>query len=119
MVGANAMNLAQGVAGPQAQLNVSVGPNHAIVAKPSSVCKRSPMTFLPIVQRELRVAARKRSTPWLRVLAALIAIFIGTGFLAVSTAAGTGTVSLGRGLFGTLTWLGLLTTLAAGLFFTA
>ena len=34
------------------------------------------MTFLPIVARELRVAARKRSTFWLRVIAALVSLVI-------------------------------------------
>ena len=39
------------------------------------------MTFLPIVERELRVAARKRSTFWVRVAAATVALIIGGGFL--------------------------------------
>src|SRR5579859_4256361 len=77
------------------------------------------MTFLPVAERELRVAARKRSTIWLRVLAALLALLIGSGFLAISTATGISTAQFGAGLFGTLTWLALATTLGAGLFFTA
>src|SRR5579859_2775545 len=72
------------------------------------------MTFLPVAERELRVAARKRSTIWLRVLAALLALLIGSGFLAISTATGISTAQ-----FGALTWLALATTLGAGLFFTA
>ena len=39
------------------------------------------MTFLPIVDRELRVAARKRSTFWLRVVAALVAMIIGSALM--------------------------------------
>jgi ABC-type Na+ efflux pump permease subunit len=35
------------------------------------------MTFLPVVERELRVAARRRSTYWWRTAVALIAIFFG------------------------------------------
>ena len=35
------------------------------------------MTFLPIVGRELRVAARRRGTYWLRLLVALLAIVVG------------------------------------------
>src|SRR6266508_5492266 len=36
------------------------------------------MTVLPIVERELRVAARKPGTYWMRVLAALVAIVVFT-----------------------------------------
>jgi hypothetical protein len=77
------------------------------------------MSFFPIVERELRVATRKRSTAWLRVVAALIALVIGSGFLTLSVVTGMGMVQFGRGLFGTLTWLALATALGAGLFFTA
>jgi hypothetical protein len=77
------------------------------------------MAFLPIVERELRVAARKGSTVWFRVLAALIALVIAAGFLTLSLAFGVGNARFGPGLFGTLTWLALAATLAAGLFFTA
>lgn len=75
--------------------------------------------FLPIAERELRVAARKPSTPWLRAVAALLALFIGAGFLIMTEAIGASPVSLGRGLFATLTWLALAATLTAGLFFTS
>ena len=37
------------------------------------------MTFLPIVARELRVAARRRGTHWTRLLVALLAILTGIG----------------------------------------
>lgn len=78
------------------------------------------MTFLPIVERELRVSARKRSTFWVRIVAALVALVIGSGFLLLTLAGfGFGTVSLGRGLFATLTWLSLAAALSAGLFFTS
>ena len=77
------------------------------------------MTFLPIVERELRVAAKKRGTAWLRVLAAVVALVIAAGFLTMSLAVGMGGVRLGRGLFSTLTWMALVPALAAGLFFTA
>src|ERR1700722_18974648 len=41
------------------------------------------MTFLPIVERELRVAARKRVVYWMRVFIAFVALIIGgTIFLA-------------------------------------
>ncbi len=38
------------------------------------------MTFLPIVSRELRIASRRASTYWVRCLAALLLIIIGTWF---------------------------------------
>jgi hypothetical protein len=85
------------------------------------------MTFLPIVGRELRVAARKRSTFWLRVVAALVAVVFGTGFMVIGWisgsmglgAAGLGPATLGRGLFLVLTWLSLGVALGAGVFFTS
>lgn len=42
------------------------------------------MTFLPIVDRELRVASRKRSTYWSRVVAATVGLGIGGWILLVS-----------------------------------
>ena len=77
------------------------------------------MTFLPIVARELRVAARKRSTFWLRVVAALVAVVIGSGCLMLTKAGLFGTSSLGSVLFGALTWISLVAALSAGLFFTS
>ncbi len=83
------------------------------------------MTFLPIVDRELRVAARKRNTFWLRVVAALIALIIGGGFMMLSLlpfgGAGPfgGRGQMGGPLFAVLTWLSLGTALCAGLFFTS
>src|SRR5215472_11249660 len=77
------------------------------------------MTLLPIVQRELRIAARKRSTVWFRVVVALAALVIGSGFLIMNLAMGAGSARFGSGLFGTLTWMALAATLAAGVFFTA
>lgn len=77
------------------------------------------MSFLPIVERELRVAARKRNTTWFRLAAALAALVIGTGFLLMNAALGANSAGFGKGLFGTLTWLALACCLAAGMFFTA
>src|SRR6184192_702739 len=78
------------------------------------------MTFLPVAERELRVAARKRSTFRVRVIAALVAWIIGSGVLVLSRVGpGFGTPSLGKGLFGVLTWLSLAVALSAGLFFTS
>src|SRR6185503_3253732 len=78
------------------------------------------MTFLPIVGRELRVAARKRSTFWVRVSAAIVALVIGCGFLILAQFRfGFGTACFGMGLFITLTWLCFIAVLSAGLFFTS
>jgi hypothetical protein len=77
------------------------------------------MSFLPIAERELRVAARKRGTPWIRMLSALVALLIGAGFLFMSAAFGAGTARFGPALFATLTWLALAASLSFGLFFTA
>ena len=77
------------------------------------------MNYLPIADRELRVAVRKRSTFWLRVAAALTGLVIGGGCLLLSKVFGANSVSLGGVLFNTLTWLCLVAGLSAGLFFTA
>ena len=75
------------------------------------------MLFLPIVQRELRVAARRQSTFRIRWWTTLVAL----GVSAVSLA----TVSLGRGrnsgasLFSILTCYAFGLCLLAGVFFTA
>ncbi|MBE0540083.1 MAG: ABC transporter permease subunit [Verrucomicrobia bacterium] len=77
------------------------------------------MTFLPIVDRELRVAARKRNTFWVRIIAALVALVIGAGFLTLSHVLEFGTAQMGSALFAVLTWMSLAAALAAGLFFTS
>src|SRR5947208_13468683 len=78
------------------------------------------MTFLPVAERELRVAARKRSTFRVRVIAALVAWIIGSGVLVLSRVGpGFGPSSFGKGLFTVLTWLSLAVALSAGLFFTS
>lgn len=77
------------------------------------------MTFLPIVERELRLAARRRGTFWLRVAAAVIALILAGGFLMIKAASAGGRMPLGGMLFSTLTWLSLAGALSAGLFFTS
>src|SRR5689334_14511195 len=81
------------------------------------------MTFLPIVERELRLASRKRRTFWLRVIAALVAVVIGGGFMALefaqTAAFGGRPMQLGGPLFTLLTWMSLAAALSAGLFFTS
>jgi ABC-type transport system involved in cytochrome c biogenesis permease component len=81
------------------------------------------MTFLPIVDRELRVAARRWSTFWLRMAAALVAILIAGGFLGLilltSRMGGGAPTGLGGYLFQILTWLSFAAAGLAGMFFTA
>jgi hypothetical protein len=78
------------------------------------------VTFLPIVERELRVAARRPMTFWLRIIAALVAFAIASGLftLFVSIPGGVG-AQPGGPLFAVLTWMSLAVCLAAGLFFTS
>ncbi len=73
------------------------------------------MTFLPIVERELRVAARRRLTYWGRALLALAAIIIGV-FVYL---ANSGSLAFAEGCFWTLSWLAAFYCLFAGLGFTA
>lgn len=77
------------------------------------------MTFLPIVERELRVAARKRSTFWLRTAAALVALVIGAACLSLFRVGGLGSSGPGTIVFGAIMWLFVCAALSAGLFFTS
>jgi ABC-type transport system involved in multi-copper enzyme maturation permease subunit len=77
------------------------------------------VTFLPIVERELRVAARKRSTYWLRTVTALIALLIGSACLLLFRFGGVGPSGPGGMVFGAIMWLFVCIALGAGLFFTS
>ncbi len=77
------------------------------------------MPFLPIVDRELRVAARKPNTFWLRTIAGVVGLLIAAACLMLSLAQGVGTVRMGDVLFNVLTWLALGGALSAGLFFSS
>jgi ABC-type transport system involved in multi-copper enzyme maturation permease subunit len=77
------------------------------------------VTFLPIVERELRVVARKRSTFWLRVVAAAIALVIGGLGMVAARTGGFGPLGPGSFLFGALTWPLVCGLFATGLFFTS
>ncbi len=70
------------------------------------------MTFLPIVERELRVAARRRGMYWTRVLAALAAVAIGAWFLLVMARQPSSV--MGESLFGALSTLAFIYALLAG-----
>ena len=77
------------------------------------------MNFLPIAARELRVAARKRSTYRVRVGGAITAVVLGIGCMVLGSLGGGGATTMGRVLFGILSWLCLAAGLSAGLFFTS
>lgn len=70
------------------------------------------MNFLPIVSRELRVAARRRSTYFIRSAAALLLIALGTWmFLMLSRESPR---DLGMGVFGVLAGCAALACLLSG-----
>ena len=77
------------------------------------------MNCLPIASRELRVAARKRGTFWVRVAAALTALVVGGAFFLLAQMRHAGTPTMGSELFALLTWLCLAAGLSTGLFFTS
>jgi hypothetical protein len=70
------------------------------------------MTFLPIVERELRVAARRHSTFWVRLALALAAIAI--GFFLYLAHAQMPPQTLAKEIFGGLGALAMLYSLASG-----
>ena len=75
------------------------------------------MTFLPIVARELRVAARRRAAHWNRVVAALLALVI-CAFVFANFARGS-QAELGLVLFVSLAWLAMIFCALAGARLTA
>lgn len=75
------------------------------------------MTFLPIVARELRVAARRRAAHWNRVVAALLALVVCT--LVFANFAVGGLAELGLALFVSLAWLAMVFCALAGARLTA
>src|SRR5438270_5748048 len=75
------------------------------------------MTFLPVVERELRVASRRRGTYWNRAAAALAAVLVLCGALWIE-----GRVApreLGKHVFDVLSGLFLFSSLVAGVRSTA
>lgn len=78
------------------------------------------MTFLPIVERELRVAARRSATFWLRVIAAVAAVAIAVGLFTIFVSLRALAANQSGGpLFTVLSWMSFLVALSAGLFFTS
>src|SRR6266478_4325553 len=77
------------------------------------------MTFLPVVDRELRVAARRRGTYWTRLLFAVVCAGIAGLVLMFAWAMRGGTSGAGSGLFHFLTLITLGFSAFAGVFLTA
>ena len=77
------------------------------------------MTFLPIVARELRVAARRRGTYWLRLGAALGVIVLGTWFFLVLRSSRESSRTIALALFYIMTGSATLSALLSGLRSTA
>ena len=78
------------------------------------------MIMLPIVDRELRVAARDRATyRWRIVIAVSSVVLCGAIALVSSVNHGAFTTQLGRMIFGALKWGGLIFACFAGVFLTA
>jgi ABC-type Na+ efflux pump permease subunit len=75
------------------------------------------MTFLPIVERELRVAARRRGTWLWRCVAALVVIFLGSWMFFVMQYQQP--AALSKGLFGLLGAMAVLFAAVSGTQFTA
>jgi ABC-type transport system involved in multi-copper enzyme maturation permease subunit len=71
------------------------------------------MTFLPIVERELRQGARRWATFWIRLAAAFFASAVASFVVLIAIAANPG--SVGKAALGPLSWLALLFVLFEGL----
>jgi ABC-2 family transporter protein len=77
------------------------------------------MTFLPIVERELRVGARRRFTYWSRLAAAVFALLILVAMYTLAAASRGAIFSAGQGQFAVLKWLSFIFACSAGVFLTA
>ena len=75
------------------------------------------MTFLPIVARELRVAARRRATYWSRCVAAILTLII--GLIVYLNERGNPSATVGRSLFASISGLAFVYCLAVGVRSTA
>jgi ABC-type transport system involved in cytochrome c biogenesis permease component len=77
------------------------------------------MTFLPIVERELRVASRRRLTYWGRFSAAAFALIIFGGLQTIFSVSRGVPFSVGWYEFQVMKWLCFFIAASAGLFLTA
>src|SRR5882762_112301 len=81
--------------------------------------RRASMTFLPIVDRELRLMARRRSTYWTRMVFALIAIACAFVVMPFASVFQTRTTGVGGSLFWFLAVVAFLFCALVGVFITA
>ncbi len=91
-------------------------PELTLACRPLILCEIS-MTSLPIVERELRVAARRRSTYRVRIAVAAVAIVIGAALMIANPISGAANV--GRPLFWALSGLAIVYSFVAGRLSTA
>jgi ABC-type transport system involved in cytochrome c biogenesis permease component len=77
------------------------------------------MTFLPIVERELRVVARRRLTYWVRLVAALLALLIFAGFQIIAEQSKGAFFNPGKVEFAILKWLSFAFACSMGVFLTS
>jgi hypothetical protein len=78
------------------------------------------MSFLPIVERELRVAARRGSTYWSRAGVAAVALILFGGVVGLASLQRSGLAAqLGPILFGMFSWLSFIAVCASGVFLTS
>ena len=73
------------------------------------------MTFLPIAERELRVAARRKGTYWSRLAAAALTLLIFAGVVAIAEFGNQGWGNqIGTILFAIFSWLSFAYTSDTG-----
>jgi ABC-type transport system involved in cytochrome c biogenesis permease component len=77
------------------------------------------MTLLPIVERELRVAARRRLTFWTRLLGALFALIVFAGVQIILNLEKGLSSSVGQIQFSILKWMSFIFACATGIFLTS
>ena len=81
---------------------------------PVAFAQRSTMSALPIIERELRVRARRKSTFWLRIIAALLASLTAASTLSWAQYQTWGTWRPGKTLFDSLSTLAFVFCLIEG-----
>jgi len=74
------------------------------------------MSFLPIVQRELRVSSRRKATYYVRAAAAMLGMVIGFFLLLMTMLPGSAGASFGLHMLTVLSWYALLMAMLAGVF---
>jgi len=100
-------------ADPAGQERLSYSADSALDTLPSTLDTRSSLQFLPIIERELRVAARQSRTWWRRI----VTLALGTTILAIAFFTGRswlGPGEVGSNIFDTLVIFAFIFSLLAG-----